>query len=101
MTGIPSVCRAVVLSDFGDASQLNLRLIPTPELSQPDAVLVRVHATSVNPIEWKMRQGMAGIHLVGRRVLGDPMILGLDFSGEVAAVGPNVVGFRVGEAVFG
>ncbi len=101
MSAVPSTCSAVILSDFGDTSMLTLAEIPTPALSRPDSMLVRVKATGVNPIEWKMREGLGPIRLLGRQVLGNPMILGLDFSGVVAAVGPAVTGFKVGDEVFG
>ncbi len=101
MTAVPPTCRAVVLSDFGDASMLTFTGIPTPALSRTDAMLVRVNATGVNPIEWKMREGLGPMRLLGRRLLGAPMILGLDFSGVVAAAGPALKGFAVGDEVFG
>lgn len=101
MTSIPATCCAVVLSNFGDASQLRLNIIPTPRLRQPDEMLVRIKATGVNPIEWKMREGFAGIHMLGHRVFGNPMILGLDFAGDVVEVGPAATTFQVGDAVFG
>ncbi len=105
MSAIPATCHAVVLSDFGDASQLIYREIATPALGRADELLVRVHATGVNPIEWKMREGHGPFRLLGRlfgrRLLGDPMILGVDFSGVVAAVGSSATGFQVGDEVFG
>src|SRR4051812_23276177 len=105
MLAIPATCHAVVLSDFGDTSRLSFREIATPAIARPDEILVRVHATGVNPIEWKMREGLGPVRLLGRlfgrRLLGDPMVLGLDFSGVVAAVGSSVTGFQVGDEVFG
>jgi NADPH:quinone reductase-like Zn-dependent oxidoreductase len=105
MSAIPATCHAVVLSGFGDASRLLFREIATPAIGRPDELLVRVHATGVNPIEWKMREGLGPVRFLGRffgrRLLGDPMILGFDFSGVVAAAGPSAAGFRVGDEVFG
>src|SRR5262245_40695848 len=105
MSAIPATCHAVVLSDFGDASRLTFREIATPAIGRPNELLVRVHATGVNPIEWKMREGLGPFRLLGRlfgrRLFGDPMILGLDFSGVVAAVGSSATGFHVGDEVFG
>jgi NADPH:quinone reductase-like Zn-dependent oxidoreductase len=101
MQNVPSKCTAVVLSDFGDASKLNLSEISTPILHHPDEILVRVKATGVNPIEWKMREGMVGIRYVGRLLLGNPMILGLDFAGEVVATGKSITDFKTGDLVFG
>jgi NADPH:quinone reductase-like Zn-dependent oxidoreductase len=105
MSAIPATCHAVVLSGFGDASHLTFREIATPAIRRSDEILLRVQATGVNPIEWKMREGLGPARLLGRffgrRLLGDPMILGLDFSGVVAAVGSSVTGFQIGDEVFG
>lgn len=68
------------------------------EIEQPDPVatgrdlLVRVHAVSVNPVDVKVRAGMRG-------GTGDWRVLGYDAAGEVVAVGPEVTGFKVGDAV--
>jgi NADPH:quinone reductase-like Zn-dependent oxidoreductase len=98
----PETRRAVVLSDFGAASNLSVRNVEVPAL-RTDAMLVRVKATSVNPIECKMRQGMT-LPLpapVWRRLLGRPMILGIDFAGAIVAAGTDVKGYRVGDDVMG
>jgi NADPH:quinone reductase-like Zn-dependent oxidoreductase len=94
---IPETSYAAVLRDPGDASQLAIRWLPTPQLGRPDEILVRVRATSVNPIEWKMRQGLGLPRAVWRHLLGEPVILGLDFSGTVA----DVQEYQVGDEVFG
>src|SRR5262245_58513981 len=93
----PTSRRAAVLSNFGDASNLSVRNVDVPAL-RPDEMLVRVKATSVNPIECKMRQGMTLPFPapVWRLILGRPMILGIDFAGTVVAAGPDVKGYRVG-----
>ncbi len=68
------------------------------EIEQPDPVatgrdlLVRVHAVSVNPVDVKVRAGMRGGD-------GNWRVLGYDAAGEVVAVGPEVTGFKVGDAV--
>ncbi len=100
MTSVPPVSRAVVLSDFGEAAKLHIWEAQTPKLDRPDEVLVRVFATSVNPIEWKMRQGLGLPKRLWRLLLGQPMVLGLDFSGEVVARGPTAT-FEVGDEVMG
>jgi NADPH:quinone reductase-like Zn-dependent oxidoreductase len=61
---------------------------------QPDEVLVRVHAASVNPIDWKRRDGAYGQG-------GFPMILGQDYAGMVQVVGDEVRTFAQGDRVFG
>lgn len=68
------------------------------EIEQPDPVatgrdlLVRVHAVSVNPVDVKVRAGMRGGD-------GNWRVLGYDAAGEVVAVGPEVTGFKPGDAV--
>ena len=98
----PTTRRAAVLSDFGDASNLSVRDVEVPAL-RPDEMLLRVKATSVNPIECKMRQGMTLPFPppVWRLILGRPMILGIDFAGTVVAAGPDVKGYGVGDDVMG
>ena len=61
---------------------------------QPDEVLIRVHAASVNPIDWKRRDGAYGKS-------GFPMILGQDYAGIVQVVGDEVRQFAQGDRVFG
>jgi NADPH:quinone reductase-like Zn-dependent oxidoreductase len=93
--------RAVVLTEFGDTGNLKLTDLPMPQLRHPDELLIRVAATSVNPIEWKMRQGLGIPKWLLRRAIGSPMVLGLDFSGEVAAAGEDAGPFQPGDAVMG
>ena len=69
--------------------------LPCP-VTGPGQVLVRVHASGVNPLDTKIRAGKAA-H--ARQPL--PAVLGLDVAGEVADVGPGVSAFRRGEAVYG
>jgi NADPH:quinone reductase-like Zn-dependent oxidoreductase len=61
---------------------------------QPDEMLVRVHAASVNPIDWKRRDGAYGPS-------GFPMILGQDYAGIVQVVGDEIRDFAQGDRVFG
>ena len=66
---------------------------PAPALGQ---VLVRIHASAVNPLDLKIQEGAAA-H--ARHPL--PAILGLDLAGTVEAVGPGVTTFRTGDEVYG
>jgi NADPH:quinone reductase-like Zn-dependent oxidoreductase len=93
---------AAVLSDFGEADNLSVREIATPAI-RSDELLVRVKATSVNPIEWKMRRGLRlpVPKPIWRLLLGRPMILGIDFAGTVGAVGTDVDGYCIGDDVMG
>src|ERR1700751_4382997 len=66
---------------------------PTPSAGQ---VLVRVHASGVNPLDTKIRAGKAS-H--AKQPL--PAVLGLDMAGVVEEVGPGVRAFRPGDEVYG
>jgi NADPH:quinone reductase-like Zn-dependent oxidoreductase len=85
--------KAVRIHSLGGADVLRFEEAPRPEPASQE-MLVRVHAAAVNPVDWKIREG-----LLGRILL--PSVMGSDFSGVVEALGPDVTGFRVGEAVFG
>ena len=58
---------------------------------------IRVHFAAVNPIDWKLRQGVMRM-MTGQKF---PRAMGFDFSGTVIAVGPEVTRFQPGDAVFG
>ena len=51
--------KAAVIDAFGASSPLEIREMPKPEITA-DELLVEVHATSVNPIDWKIGDGMMG-----------------------------------------
>jgi NADPH:quinone reductase-like Zn-dependent oxidoreductase len=99
-SSFPVTRRAAVLRDFGGADNFAVREVATPAL-RSDEMLVRVNATSVNPIEWKMRRGLTLPRPLWRWMIGKPMILGIDFAGTVAAAGPAVAGFAAGDDVMG
>ena len=87
--------KAAVIDSFGPAAHLEVREIPKPEI-EPDQVLVEVHAAAVNPIDWKIREGM----MAARYGNDFPMVLGLDASGVVVEVGVDVSGLAVGDEVY-
>lgn len=87
--------KAARIHRYGDASVLQLDEVPRPQI-RPRDVRLRVCATSVNPIDWKIRGG-------GQRniiPLKLPWILGLDVSGVITEVGRDVKRFRVGDEVW-
>lgn len=69
---------------------------PKPEVSA-GKILVEVHAASVNPADWKMREGFFAQMIP----LKFPATLGGDFSGVVAEVGEGVSDFKKGDQVYG
>ncbi|NID14637.1 zinc-dependent alcohol dehydrogenase family protein [Luteibacter yeojuensis] len=85
--------QAAVLENYGAPFRLASIARPVPQAGQ---VLVRIMASGVNPLDVKIRAGAAE-H--ARHPL--PAILGIDLAGTVAAVGPGVDTFRVGDEVYG
>ncbi len=88
--------RALVLKAYGSVEQLEQRDIAEPRLS-PGEVLVQVSATSVNPIDWKLRSGSLSAMLP----LDFPAVLGRDVAGVVLAKGPGVTALQTGDRVLG
>lgn len=88
--------QAILVHQYGGPEQLKLEQIPCPE-PQADEVLVRVHATGVLPIEWKVRQGL--FHSFNP--MSFPYIPGSTVAGVVEKVGSLVTIFQPGQAVFG
>ena len=82
------------MTDFD--SGLALHDLPTPEPAA-DELLVRVHASSINPIDVLAAAGA----LRGMMEYEFPYVLGRDFAGVVEAAGSEVVGSKVGDAVLG
>ena len=86
--------KAIVLEEFGDVDKLQLEEVEDPEVG-PGEVLARVRATSINPVDWKIRSGASK----GRNPVELPAILGRDLAGEVEKIGEGVVGFAKGQRV--
>lgn len=87
--------KAVVLHEYGSPSKLIYEDFPDPTPARGE-VLIRVHAVSINPIDWKMRSGAAK----DRFPVTFPAILGRDVAGVVRELGANVKGFKAGDRVF-
>lgn len=86
--------KAVVLHEYGGPEKLKYEDVPDPVAGEGE-VLVRVAATSVNPIDFKLRSGAQKQY----RPLQFPAILGRDISGTVRSLGPGVTGFAPGDRV--
>src|SRR5438034_9290037 len=88
--------KAVRIHGYGGPEVIRYEDAPPPTIAA-DEVLVAVHATSINPVDLATRAG----HFQNKIPVMFPWTLGLDLSGVVAKVGPNVTGFAIGDAVFG
>ena len=94
MTGSPSTMRAFALADFDTPPQIHELPVPEPREGE---VLVRVEAASINAFDSVVSRGLM-------RETGEyrfPVVLGSDFAGRVAAVGPGATRFAVGDDVVG
>ena len=87
--------KAMVIDAFGGPERIRAAEIPAPEPG-PREVLIALGCTSVNPVDWKIREGM----LADMFPHAFPLIPGWDAAGSVTAVGPGVTGFRIGDRVF-
>ncbi|HLN03904.1 MAG TPA: NADP-dependent oxidoreductase [Bryobacteraceae bacterium] len=87
--------KAIVVHQYGGPEVLKFEEFPDP-VPGPGEVLVRVAATSVNPIDYKRRAGLTKDFYPIRF----PGLIGVDIAGTVVKVGPGVEGFSVGDQVF-
>ena len=92
--------KAIVAARYGRPDVLELREVDKPAI-EDDRVLVRVHASSVNPVEW---YGVTGPYFArmgaGLRAPNNTNVGG-DLAGRVEAVGKNAKAFQPGDEVFG
>ncbi|HSK96236.1 MAG TPA: NAD(P)-dependent alcohol dehydrogenase [Euzebyales bacterium] len=93
--------QAIVHRRYGGPEVLALAEVDLPTIAE-DEVLVRVHASSVNPYDWRFMRGDPALlrAVAGLRRPRQP-ILGADVAGRVEAVGGTVTRFRVGDEVYG
>ncbi|MEQ2468027.1 NADP-dependent oxidoreductase [Niallia hominis] len=86
--------RAMVIDRYGKVP-MRLAEMPTPEIGEYE-VLAEIHAASINPVDFKIRDGKVKLLLKYKM----PLILGNDFSGVVAKVGAKVTRFKVGDEIY-
>jgi NADPH:quinone reductase-like Zn-dependent oxidoreductase len=86
--------KAVVLHEYGGPEKLVYEEMADPAAGEGE-VLVRLAATSVNPIDYKLRSGAHAKYMP----LQLPAVLGRDIAGTVRSVGPRVTGFAPGDRV--
>ena len=88
--------KAVITKAYGSADVLSVENVDKPIIGE-DEILVEVRAASINPIDWKIRNGELKM-MIGKT---PPRILGADYAGVVSAVGAAITGYKVGDEVFG
>ncbi|WP_176519662.1 NADP-dependent oxidoreductase [Kosakonia pseudosacchari] len=91
--------KAVQLHAFGGPDNLLYEEVPRPKVGN-DEVLVHVHAASLNPPDWYLRDGYRALPPEWWPEPTFPLILGTDISGVVAVVGKHVTGFSIGDEVY-
>ncbi|MEH2311093.1 MAG: NADP-dependent oxidoreductase [Nostoc sp.] len=87
--------KAIVIKEYGNDDVLNYADVERPK-PKADEVLVKVHVAGVNPVDWKIRNGL------GERLgLKLPIMLGGEIAGTIERIGDDVRGFKEGDAVYG
>ncbi len=87
--------KAVVMTGYGGNEVVELREVPKPAPGEYD-VLIQIYAASVNPIDFKIRDGKLRALLKYRL----PLIMGSDLAGVVVAAGAKVTRFKAGDKVY-
>jgi NADPH:quinone reductase-like Zn-dependent oxidoreductase len=87
--------KAVTIHEYGGPEELVIEEMPIPEFGSGE-ILVRVQATGINPVDWKIREG----YNKERIKIDFPFILGWDVAGAVADTGNLVSRFKIGDLVF-
>lgn len=87
--------RAAFIDGYGKNQVLRVGDFPPPKPG-PSDILVRVHAASVNPVDFKLRDGKLRL----LRPYRFPLILGHDCAGEVIQIGEKVTRFKAGDRIF-
>ncbi|MCL2929802.1 MAG: NAD(P)-dependent alcohol dehydrogenase [Trichodesmium sp. MAG_R01] len=87
--------KAITINRYGSIDVLEYSEIQEPLITS-NQLLVKIHATSVNPVDWKIRQGQLQL-LSG---FSFPIILGCDLSGVVLKVGEQVEDFEPGDEIY-
>ena len=87
--------KAVRIHQYGGPEKLVYEDIPQPSIA-PDEVLIKVHASGVNPVDWKIREGLRKTVFPSDL----PLTLGWDVSGVIEAKGVEVTDFKKGDKVY-
>ncbi|AXY10504.1 NADP-dependent oxidoreductase [Bacillus thuringiensis LM1212] len=86
--------KAMIIDKYGKVP-MRMAEVPTPEINEYE-VLAEIYAASINPIDFKIRDGKVKMLLKYEM----PLILGNDFSGVITKVGSKVTRFKVGDEIY-
>ena len=92
--------KAIVYHKYGPPEVLRCEEVEKP-IAGNDEVLVKLHAASVNPLDWRFLRGKPFLLRIGALRTPKYRILGCDIAGQVEAIGRNVKQFQPGDEVFG
>ncbi|SDQ46576.1 NADP-dependent oxidoreductase [Carnobacterium viridans] len=87
--------KAVIIEEYGGKEKLKEAEVPMPK-AEAHQVIVKERATSINPIDWKLREG----YLQQMMPWEFPIILGWDVAGEIVEVGSEITNWKIGDRVF-
>ncbi|SFC43027.1 2-desacetyl-2-hydroxyethyl bacteriochlorophyllide A dehydrogenase [Bacillus sp. OV322] len=87
--------KAIVIEQYGGKEQLKEAEMKKPEAGENE-IIIKLEATSINPIDWKLREG----YLKEMLPFEFPIILGWDAAGTVDSIGSGVTDFKPGDRVF-
>jgi NADPH:quinone reductase-like Zn-dependent oxidoreductase len=89
------IMKALRIERYGNEDVMELAEVEQPQPAE-DQLLVKVQAAAVNPVDWKIRQGLG--EMFGLKL---PVILGCEVAGTVEAVGAGLKDFAAGDEVYG
>lgn len=92
--------KATIYTKYGSPDVLKIQEVEKPS-PRDDEVLVKIHASSVNPAEWYGMTGLLIARMGNRLLKPKDTRLGADYSGVVEAVGKNVTHVKRGDEVYG
>lgn len=87
--------KAFRIHEYGNVDLLKMDEVSIPEIEK-DEVLIKVYATSVNPVDWKIREG----YLKGMNLHKLPLTLGWDVAGIIEKTGDDVTEFKIADEVY-
>src|SRR4051794_16382917 len=99
---VPTSMRAAAIDRFGGIEELRTQIVPVPELGPRD-VLIHVEFAGVGAWDIGEREGLYAALFEQLHGMPPtfPYVIGFDGAGTVAAVGDDVTGFAIGDAVYG